>query len=100
MKEGTFKYLDVPDDPSAYFVIDGKRHTEYHENGKYTMKSKLEWIDNCTYELTLRKSENPALDFKRGTTMRVTIEDVQGKTIFYRCVMGANTWRGKLQKTS
>lgn len=99
MKAGTFKYLDVPDDPSAYFEIDGKKHTEYHENGKYIMRSKIEWINECTYELTLKKSDNPALDFKRGTTMRVTIEDTQGNIISYKATMGGNSWHGKLKKT-
>lgn len=100
MEEGTFTYLDVPSDPTAYIEIKNKRHTEYHQKGKYEIKSRIEWISACSYEVTLRKSENPDLDFDRGTTMRVTIEDTMGRTIYYKATMNGKTWHGKLQKTS
>lgn len=43
LKKGTFRYLDS-DNKNDYFVIDGKNHTEYLNDGKSWIKSKVKWI--------------------------------------------------------
>src|SRR4051812_22358891 len=62
LKHGTYKYLDI-EDTTAYFEIDKSNHTEYHQGGKYNIKSKLEWLDDCRYSMVMLSNTIPGFPF-------------------------------------
>lgn len=97
MKQGSFKYLDA-DDTTAYFDITGEKHTEYHQNKKYYIKSDMKWVDDCTYELTMTGITIPNFPFKTGDKMKVEILRVEKDIIFYRSTVMGNSWDGRLKK--
>ena len=47
LHEGYFKYGNT--DFVVEVKISGTEHIEYHDNGKYFIKSKLDWISDCEY---------------------------------------------------
>jgi hypothetical protein len=97
LKQGKFKYLDI-EDTTAYFVIDKEDHTEYHNGGKYFIKSRLKWINDCQYEMTMLKNTIPDFPFKPGDVMTVTINKVEGDIIYYTSEVKEYKWDGRLLK--
>lgn len=96
LKNGRFKYLDA-EDTSAYIVITGNDHTEYHANGKYYIKSKLNWISNCEYIMTMTEITIPDFPFHPGDKMRVVIVKVKGDIIYYTATVSDRKWSGRLK---
>lgn len=52
LKDIKLKYTQT-DDQSSYIIIKNNDHIEYHRNGKYFIKSKLVWISDCEYNMTM-----------------------------------------------
>ncbi len=96
LHEGTFKYGDK--DHEVKVVIKGKNHTEYHENGKYVIKSKLEWVNDCEYNMTMTKITIPNFPYGVGDVMNVRINEVVGNEIYYTSRVKEQSWTGKLIK--
>jgi hypothetical protein len=86
MHSGTFVY-DVEGGGQATVVIKGNKHTEYHSGGKYVIESTLEWTSECEYRATLIKATLPDFPFKKGTTLTLHINRVEGKTIYFTCTI-------------
>jgi hypothetical protein len=97
LKQGKFRYLDI-DDTTAYFEIDKEDHTEYHNGGKYFIKSRLRWITDCQYEMTMLKNTIPDFPFKPGDVMIVAINKVEGDIINYTSEVNGYKWDGRLLK--
>jgi len=97
LKQGVFKYLDI-EDTTAYFEINESRHIEHHQNGKYTIKSKLEWVNDCRYSMTMLSNTIPGFPFKPGDVMLVTINKIDGNIIYYTSEVNKQTWDGRLLK--
>jgi len=97
LKQGKFRYLDI-DDTTACFVIDKEDHTEYHYNGRYYIKSRLKWINDCRYEMTMIRNTIPDFPFKPGDVMTVTINKVEDKIIYYTSEVNGIKWEGRLLK--
>ena len=53
LHRGTFVYGDSED--LVKVIIKGKKHKEYHNNRKYYIKSKLVWVNDCEYDMTIKK---------------------------------------------
>jgi hypothetical protein len=62
-------------------IIKNNKHIEYYENGKYFIKSDLEWISDCEYNATLTEATLPDFPFKPGVVMNVKFEKIEGKVI-------------------
>lgn len=75
------KYADT-DVSSAYVSINGNKHVEYHNSGKYVIKSDLEWISDCEYNAKLTEVTLPGFPFGPGEIMNVKIERFEGAKIF------------------
>jgi len=86
LKECKLKYLDNSDS-TAYIVIKDRTHIEYLQNGKYFIKSKLDWINACEYNATMIDITLPGFPFKPGDVMNVKIDRIEGDIIY--CVLTA-----------
>lgn len=95
LKKGKFKYVD---NPSAWFVIKGNKHTEYLNNGKHFIKSTLKWISGCTYTMTMKKCTVPDFPFKPNDVMTVTITDIQDGVIYFTTEVKGQRSEGKVTK--
>ena len=94
LKQGTFRYLDI-EDTTAYFEIDKSNHTEYHEGGRYIIKSKLQWISDCQYSMTMLSNTIPDFPFKPGDVMLVTIKKIDDNIIYYTSEVNKQSWDGR-----
>jgi hypothetical protein len=97
LKQGTFKYLDI-EDTTAYFNIDKGNHTEYHNNGKYHIKSKLKWLNDCQYEMKMIANTIPGFPYKPGDVMTVTVTRIEEDIIYYTSEVNGGKWDGRLVK--
>lgn len=95
LHEGTFKYGG---NHNIKVVIKANKHTEYHNGGKYVIKSKLVWVNKCEYNMTIEKINLPDFPFKKGDTMNVKIDKVVGNEIYYTSTIRGKSWEGKLIK--
>jgi hypothetical protein len=96
LHEGTFTYQG--EETPVKVVIKEKEHTEYHNDGKYVIKSKLEWVSDCEYNMTMTKVTIPDFPFKPGDVMNVKINRVEGNDIYYTSTVKGLSWEGKLTK--
>ena len=97
LKKGTFRYLDI-EDTTAYFDLDKEDHIEYHNNGKYNIKSRVKWTSDCRYEMTMISNTIPDFPFKAGDVMVVTINRIENDIIYYTSAVGDMKWDGRLRK--
>lgn len=96
-KRGKFKYLDAIDS-STYIVMNGATQIEYNVNGKYTIESKIDWISDCSYDMTMTKITVPNFPFKPGDVMRVDITKIEGNTIYYNSTVKGQSLFGRFVK--
>ncbi len=96
LHQGTFLYSGA--DEVHKVVIKGKSHTEYHNDGKYMIKSKLEWLSPCEFNMTVKKVTVPDFPFETGAVMNVKVNRVSGNEIFYTSTIEAKSWEGKMIK--
>lgn len=97
MHQGKFKYLDIEDE-TAYFEIKGSKHVEYHQNGKYYIKSDLKWLSPCTYEMVMTENTIPDFPFQPGAVMVVTVLRKKGDVIEYVSEVKGVKIEGKVRK--
>lgn len=97
LKNGTFKYLDA-EDTTAYFVVSPGSHVEYLRNGAYTIRSKVTWINNCSYKMLMLSNTLPDFPFKPGQTMTVSIDKIENDIVYYTSKVQDQQWRGRLVK--
>jgi hypothetical protein len=97
LHEGTFTYGNPGNEIKV--VIKGKSHTEYHNKGKYIIKSELDWVNDCEYNMTMTKVTIPNFPYGIGDVMNVKIDSVNGNEIFYTSIVKGQSWKGKFIKT-
>lgn len=88
LKNIKLKYVDGPD-TTAYVVIKGKKHVEYLVDGKYFIKSDLDWISECEYNAKMTEITLPDFPFAAGEVMNVKFEKIENGFVF-----GTGTVRG------
>lgn len=96
MHHGTFTYGDSTN--LIKVVINGNDHVEYIENGKYIIKSKLKWISDCEYNMTMTGITVPDFPFKVGDVMNVKITRVDGNEIYFTSTVQGKSFDGKFTK--
>ena len=96
LHNGTFKYGNTTTEIKV--VINGNKHIEYHENGKYIIKSNLNWLNDCEYNMTMTEITIPDFPYKIGDVMNVKINKVEGNEIYYTSTVQGKSWDGKLIK--
>jgi len=96
LHKGTFKYGNT--EKEIKVVIKGNKHTEYHNGGKYIIESKLDWVNDCEYNMTMTKITIPDFPYKVGDVMNVKINEVKENDIYYTSTVNGKSWKGKLIK--
>ncbi|HEX6916235.1 MAG TPA: hypothetical protein VF145_13390 [Chitinophagaceae bacterium] len=94
MHEGKFSYM--ADDEEIVVVIHDTSLTEYHKKG--TIKTKLEWVNSCEYNITVLRVNVPSFPMGPGDEMNVKIRRVEGREIYYTATVKAVSWDGKFTK--
>lgn len=95
LKKGKFQHIDVP---NSWFVIEGNKHTEYLENGKYYIQSSLKWNSDCSYTTVLKKSTLPDFPYKPGDTMTVTFTKSEDGVIYFAAELKGEKMEGRIKK--
>ena len=85
------KLLYVAEPSTAdYVLINNNKHTEYLQNGKYYIKSDLNWVDDCEYNATITEITVPDFPFKTGEVMNVKFKKIEAGMVY-----GVSTVRGE-----
>ncbi|MFL9842998.1 hypothetical protein [Flavobacterium rhizosphaerae] len=84
LHSGKFEY-DVEGGGVATVIINGNKHTEYHNDGEYVIESTLKWVNECEYIATLVRATVPGFPFSPGTTLNVRVKKTEGNNIYYVC---------------
>lgn len=89
LQNAKLKYADAPN-RTDYVVIKNNKHVEYLENGKYYIKSNLDWINECEYNATMTEITLPNFPFKVGEVMNVKFQKIENGIVY-----GIATVRGQ-----
>lgn len=96
LRKGTFMY--TYNKKKVKVVIDKDRHTEYHENGKYVIHSKLFWVNDCEYVTTCLKTNFPNPAYGKDDQMLVQVTRIHKNTIYFTTTINRLEWKGKMVK--
>ena len=96
MRNGTFVYGNPSSEVKV--VIKGDKHIEYHNEGKYIIKSRIKWLSDCEYDMTMTEITIPQFPYTVGDVMNVKITRVEGNNIFYTSTVKGNSWEGQFTK--
>jgi hypothetical protein len=96
LKNNSFMYKLAKKDVMVEFGE--TKHVELHQDGKYYIKSDVEWISDCEYYLTIQDVTLPDFPFKLGSKLHIKITKVRGDRVYYKSTMGDRTWEGKMTK--
>ena len=97
LHKGTFIYGDEEGKPIRV-VINGTTHTEFYNGGKYYVKSQLHWDNDCEYTAKIVKTTLPGFPYKKGTKMKVIIDNVDGNKVFCTGTINEQSFSSKLVK--
>lgn len=90
------RYLSIRD-TSAYLVINGDHMIEYHDSGKYYIQSKMTWINDCEYDITLEAITVPHFPYQPGDVMTVRIDKIEDDILYYTSTVNGQSWMGKMK---
>jgi len=96
MHQGKFRYM--ADKEEVIVAIKDSSMIEYHSGGKYTINTRIEWVNECEYNITIIKVNVPAFTLGTGDQVNVKIDRVEGKEIYYTLTVKAVSWQGKFTK--
>lgn len=97
LRKSTLKYLDA-DDTTSFVVINDTTHIEYHQNKKFFIKSNIEWLSDCEWEMTMTEVTIPGFPFGAGDKMHVKVNKIEGGIIFYTATVKNTSWPGRFRK--
>ena len=96
LKDIKLKYVNNPD-KTAYVIIKNTKHIEYLENGKYYIKSDLEWISECEYNAKMTEITLPNFPFKAGEVMNVKFEKIENGFVYGTGIVRGNSFPVKFE---
>lgn len=96
LKHCKLKYADASNQ-NDYVVINNNKHVEYLENGKYVIKSDLNWINDCEYNATLTEVTVPNFPFKPGEIMQVKYQKIENDKVYGTATVQGQTFEIKFQ---
>ncbi|NHN26496.1 hypothetical protein FIA58_012490 [Flavobacterium jejuense] len=94
LHNGTFIYFY--NNEKIKVTINENNHTEYHENGKYVIHSKLFWINDCEFVATCVKTTIPKPFYRVDDQMHVKVNRIYKNEIYFTSSINRNEWSGKL----
>jgi len=90
LKDGTF--LNIDQSKTAYYMVvkDGIQ-TEYVQDGKYYVKSRMEWLSTCSYRSVVIEVTIPGYNVIPGESATTEIlQTLCGEYVKYKAHMGKN----------
>lgn len=96
MHQGKFSYM--ADKEEVIVTIQDSLMTEFHQGGKYFIKTRITWLNECEYNVTVLKVTVPSFPLGTGDEVNVKINRIEGKEIFYTLTVKAVSWDGKFTK--
>ena len=96
LKNNSFEYKVGKKEILVIFGED--EYIEYHENKKYYIKSDIEWVTACEYNLIIQESTLPNFPFTTGTKMNIKVDRVKGNKVYYTATLGGRSWEWKMVK--
>lgn len=96
LKNKKFTYRVAKED--VLIVFKNNKYIEYHKNRKYFIKSDIEWISSCEYNLVIKETTLPDFPFKMGTKMHIVIEKIKGDKVYYTGTLGGRSWEGRMTR--
>jgi hypothetical protein len=91
LKDIKLRYTETKD-KTSYIVIKDNKHVEHIDNDKFTLKSDLEWLNECEYNATLTEINFPDFPFKVGDVMHVKFEKIENTIITGTGTIGDKTF--------
>ena len=92
----TYTYKSHADD--VLVIFNNENHTEYYNNKKHFIKSKISWVSIDECYMTIQESNLPNFPFNEGTKLHMKITKVKRGYIFYESTLGGKTWTGKMKE--
>lgn len=83
MKSGKF-ISPRSGDKSNIIIIDSESHVESDYSGRYTTKSSITWLSDCSYRLKIIETNYTDRPFKPNDEMIVSIEKVEGNYVYFK----------------
>lgn len=96
MHQGKFKYM--ADEEEVIVAIKDSSMVEYHKGGKYTISTRIDWVNECEYNITVLKVTVPAFSLGTGDEVNVKINRIEGNDIYYTLTVKSVSWQGKFTK--
>jgi hypothetical protein len=96
LKKYKLQYLGLKDS-SAYVLLSNDSAIEYHNNGRYTIRARVQWVDECEYNMILSSVTIPGFAFHPGDVMNIRIDKIIGDVVYYFSTINGNSWQGKLR---
>jgi hypothetical protein len=94
---GTWSY--VANGKKFIDKFEGNKIVEYSSNYKYKSEYSMRWINNCSYELRLQRSNEPAAKLiKVGQPMTVEIIEIDTQKMRYQMKYGEGRFSGEMTK--
>lgn len=76
----------------------GNTYIEYHQDKKYYIKSTIDWVSDCEYNLIVEEANLPDFPFKKGSKLHIRVNKVKGKRVYYTSTIAGRSWEGKMVK--
>jgi hypothetical protein len=96
LKKGKFLYLDTQD-KTTYIEMDGNYQIQKSDKNPYYIESAVEWINDCTYIMTMTKITIPNFPYGVGDKMKVDITKIDRKIIYYTSTVNGVSWNGRFK---
>ena len=96
LKDNHFTYRNAKKD--VLVIFKGKEHIEYHNDKAHFIKSEIEWLSDCEYNLIIKEATLPNFPFKMGTKMHIVVNKVRGRKVYYTSTLGGRSWEVRLTK--
>ena len=96
LRHSKLQYINSQDS-TAYVIINDKDHIEYLYGEKYYIKSTLNWLNDCEYEMTMTEITLPNFPFHAGDMMHVKCDSIEGDIINFTGTVKGETFKGQFR---
>lgn len=96
LKNKKFTYRVKKED--VLIVFKNNNYVEYHNNRKYFIKSDIEWVSSCEYNLIIKETTLPDFPFKMGTKMNIVVDKIKGDKVYVTVTLGGRTWENRITR--
>jgi hypothetical protein len=96
LKKHPLRYMDLKDS-SAYILLGDDSAVEYHNDGRNKLTARIEWINDCEYNLILSSVTTPGFAYQPGDVMHIRIDRIEQGIVYYFSTINGNGWEGKLR---